>query len=435
MSAAASVMASTAEIPASPRKALAPVVLRYGLSASGPFCISLAHFAAALVFLHGFSRADFGLFSFALVLVPFCLSLSGALIGAPAAIGVRRGLMHESELATYLKTNLLLGAMAAVAVFLLTWVSRAAPALALMFGAYAGAMTLRWFARTLSYAQGPAARVLASDLLYAFVLLVGLFALKAIHDLTALHAAGLLLAAAAAGLGAFGRNFLVAQFRLSGLGALAGYRSIWLDLARWSALGVLLTEFTVNAHAYLVTFLCGPAAFAPLAAGALFIRPVQLVLAAIPDRERPIMARQLGRGDRAGVRRTVNHFRMAAGAVWIVTVTGSVALLLWIPQLVLRKGYDPAQALLVLAFFAAITAARSLRTPESVLLQSAGQFRPLAQASLWSSLVSLAATFVLLVAVGPVFSLAGILAGELVVTSRVLALSHRWLRESCPTSL
>ncbi|HEY6578354.1 MAG TPA: hypothetical protein VIY09_03455, partial [Rhizomicrobium sp.] len=210
------------------------------------------------------------------------------------------------------------------------------------------------------------------------------------------------------------------------------YKSIWLELARWSALGTVLTEMTVNAHAYLVTFLCGPAAFAPLAAGALFIRPVQLVLAAVPDRERPVMARQLGRGDRAGARRSVNQFRMAAGAVWLVTVTGSAALLLWFPQLILRKGYDPAQALVVLGFFAAITAARSLRTPESVLLQAGGQFRALADASLWASLVSLGATLALLLLVGPVISLAGILAGELVVTGRVLMLSRRWMRELCP---
>ena len=41
-------------------------------------------------------------------------------------------------------------------------------------------------------------------------------------------------------------------------------------------------------------------------------------------------------------------------------------------------------------------------------------------ASLTASLVSLAATFALLLFAGPIFSLAGVLAGELVVTTRVL---------------
>lgn len=427
-------MTIVADVPAVPGRGIAPIVWRYGLSAAGPFCISLAHFVAAIMFLHLFARADFGLFSFAMVLVAFCLSLSGALIGAPAAIGVRRGAMREDQLATYLSTNLLLGAMAAAAVSLLMLLSRAGFLLALLFGFYAGAMMLRWFARALAYAQGPAARVLASDLVYGVLLLAGLFALRAAQALTPMRAAALLLVAALLGLAAFGRRFLGTQIRFATLKALFGYQKIWLELARWSAAGVLLTEMTVNAHAYLVTFFCGPAAFAPLAAGALFIRPVQLVLAAIPDRERPIMARQLGCGDAAGARRSVNHFRIAAGAVWMATVAASTALLVWAPQLVLRKAYDPAQALLVLGFFAAITAARILRTPDSVLLQSAGQFRALARASLWSSLVSLAATLALLLAAGPVYSLAGILAGELVITSRVLTLSQKWLRQSCLAS-
>ncbi|MGH6877702.1 MAG: hypothetical protein ACREHV_10045, partial [Rhizomicrobium sp.] len=389
-----SCMPSGVEIPAAPKAGFAPILMRYGLSASGPVCISLAHFVAAIVFLRTFARAEFGLFSFALVIVPFCLSLSGALIGAPVAIAVRRGAIGKNELGTYLKTNLALGMLAAGCVFLLMRLSQPNWLLALVFGGYAGAMTLRWFARTLCYAKGSAVRVLVSDVLYGLVLLAGVFILRESHALTGMHAAELLFGAASMGLASFGPTYLGEQFKPSDLRAIAGYKPIWLELARWSALGVLLTELTVNAHAYLVTFLCGPAAFAPLAAGALFIRPVQLVLSAVPDRERPVMARQLGCGDGVGARHSVNQFRMAAGAVWLVTVTGSTALLLWFPQLVLRKGYDPAQALAVLAFFAAITAARSLRTPESVLLQAAGQFRALADASLWASIVSLGTTLV-----------------------------------------
>jgi len=412
-------------------KNLVGLVTRYGLSASGPVCISFAHFVAAIVCLRTFPHAAFGIFSFALVIVPFCLSLSGALIGAPAAIALRHHVLSGHELCTYLKTNLLFTLLAAMGVLLLMRLSRADWSLACLFAAYAGAMTLRWFARTLFYARGPAWRVLVSDLCYSLALLIGLFVLRGLHLLAAIGAAELLFGAACIGLLSFGWDYLVEQFDLSNMSAITGYIPIWRDLARWSALGVVLTELTVNAHAYLVTFLCGPAAFAPLAAGALFIRPIQLVLAAIPDRERPIMARQIGRGDHGGARHSVNQFRIAAGAVWLTTVIVSAALLLWFPHLVLKQGYDPSQALIVLGFFAAITAARTFRTPESVLLQAAGQFRGLASAGLVASLVSLGATFVLLLLAGPVFSLAGILAGELVVTARVLILSRDWMRGSC----
>jgi O-antigen/teichoic acid export membrane protein len=420
------------ELAAAPKSNLVQLVTRYGLSASGPVCISLAHFAAAFICLRAFPHAAFGLLSFALVVAPFCLSLSGALIGAPAAVALRRGSLTAEELGTYLKANLAFTLLVAGCVLLLMRFSHADWLLASLFAAYTAAMALRWFARTLFYARNAASRVLVSDLCYSLSLLAGLFLLRGLHLLTVVTAAEVLFGAALVALLSFGMRHLVEQFDLSNLAAIKGYGPIWLDLARWSAQGVVLTELTVNAHAYLVTFLSGPAAFAPIAAGALFIRPVQLVLAAIPDRERPIMARQLGRGDHAGARHSVNQFRMAAGAVWLATVIISVSLLLWYPQIVLRKEYDPSQALIVLAFFAAITAVRTLRTPESVLLQAAGQFRGLALASLAASLVSLGATFALLLLAGPIYSLAGVLAGELVVTARVLLLSRNWMRVSCP---
>jgi hypothetical protein len=431
MSSATCAVSAGSELATAPKRNLVGLITRYGLSASGPVCISFAHFIAAVICLRAFPHAAFGIFSFALIVTPFCLSLSGALIGAPAAIALRRETFSIVELDTYLKANLVFTLLAAGSVFTLMWLSRAGWLLAALFAAYAGVMTLRWFARTLFYARGAGARVLGSDLCYSLALLAGLFLFRSLYALSADTAAEVLLGSASVALLAFGADHLAEQFNFSGFGAIRGYAPIWLDLARWSALGVVLTELTVNAHAYLVTFLCGPAAFALIAAGALFIRPVQLVLAAIPDRERPIMARQLGRGDHAGARHSVNQFRMAAGAVWLATVMISAALLLWFPHLVLKKGYEPWQALIVFAFYAAITAARTFRTPESVLLQAAGQFRGLASASLVASLVSLAATAALVIFAGPVWSLGGVLAGEFVVTARVLMLSRNWMRVSC----
>jgi hypothetical protein len=409
--------------PALGRK-LAGVAFRYTLSTAGPICISAAHFIAALMFLHAFTRTEFGLFSFLLVIVPFCFSITGSMIGAPAAVAVRHGSMGPSLLATYLKTNLVLGAAAAICVCLLMRLSGAGWAFCVVSGAYGAVMTIRWFARTLAYARGPAWRVPISDVLYSGLLTAALLLERHFNRLTPVSAVEVLFLSCFVAWLSFGRRYMRDQIGAVFKGTLAGYRSIWNELARWSALGVVLTEFTANAHAYLVTFIAGPAAFAPLAVGALLMRPVQLVLAAIPDRERPVMARLLGSGNYAGARSSVNHFRIAAGAVWVLTATTAAGLLLWFPQLILRKGYDPSQALVVLGFFAAITAVRSFRTPESVLLQSAGAFRALAFACLWSSVASLAATFVLLLLAGPVFSLAGIVAGEIVVTLRVRSVAR-----------
>src|ERR1700691_4822602 len=98
-------------------RALARVELRYGLSSLGPIAVSAAHFAASLMFLRALAPAQFGLLSFLLVVVPFCLSASGALLGAPISTAIRQSAaIGPAELATYLKTNLLVAALAGVAV-------------------------------------------------------------------------------------------------------------------------------------------------------------------------------------------------------------------------------------------------------------------------------------------------------------------------------
>jgi len=374
---------------------LARTALRYALSSLGPVAVSAAHFAASLMFLRALPPAQFGLLSFLLVVVPFCLSASGALLGAPVSTALRRGaVIGQSELATYLKTNLLVAALAASIVFSLLMLSHADRGLSLLLAFYAGIMTLRWFARCLTYATDGPARPIAFAALCA--------------------------------LAVFGLSYLGKQVWPGRAGSLWRYGAIWRDLTRWSLLGVVLTEMTANAHAYLVTFISGPQAFAVLAVGSLLMRPASLVLSALPDLERPAMARRLAAGDPAGALRSVKEFRTATGAIWLLTVLLAGALLMWFPQLILKKGYDETQIVVVVAISAAIVAVRTLRMPESVFLQAAGEFRALAGASMWSSLTSIAATLGLLLLAGPVFSLIGILAGDLVMTARIFGLTRDW---------
>src|SRR5215471_4088968 len=65
------------------RQRLVQIAGRYSLSAIGPIAVSGAHFGASLMFLHRMSPREFGMFSFLLVVVPFCLSVSSGLLGAP----------------------------------------------------------------------------------------------------------------------------------------------------------------------------------------------------------------------------------------------------------------------------------------------------------------------------------------------------------------
>jgi len=200
-------------------------------------------------------------------------------------------------------------------------------------------------------------------------------------------------------------------------------------VTRWSLLGVVLTELTANAHAYFVTFLCGPKAFGLLALGSLFMRPASLVLSALPDIDQPLMTRRIALGDIRGALRVVKEFRTAAGAVLAVTVGLSVALMVWVPQLILKKGYDQTDVLIVLAIWIAITALRVVRTPEAVLVQATGNYPALARVSAWSCATSLLVTFALLCAWGPIVSLGGILAGEIAIALALFPMTRAWRRQ------
>lgn len=419
--------ADVAPVPASNLNKLVSVAGRYALSALGPVCISGAHFLAALLVLHTLSPVHFGFFSFVMTVVPFGISAASALIGAPTTIGIRnRGHVDEAELATFQKANLLLAALAFAGVLALLLASGLGLSASILFGLYGATMSLRWLGRVYAYATHAPGRAAASDALYGLLLVCGLVALHFLDRLTLAHAAMVLFMAAAASLLFFDRSYLRKQFAPSSAGRLAAYAPVWRDLTRWSLLGVAATEVTINAHAYFVTFFAGPGAFAILALGSLLMRPVAVVLSSLPDMERPVMARAIGEGNLGRAFRAVNEFRTAAAAILLVTILAAGALLLWFPNIVLKQGYDLHSAVIIVAIWAVIMTIRALRTPEAVFLQAAGEFQPLANIGIRASVVSLAATLALLFMFGPIASLLGIVAGEIVLTGGIFVQLHHW---------
>lgn len=274
-----------------------PALKRYGMSAGGPISTSGAHFLASLILLRTLPPAEFGLFAFVLVVVPFALSLSGAVIGASFVTDMSHGgVIAPGSLATHLKANLVVSVIAAVAVAAAMRVSDATPTTALFLGLYGGLMTVRLFGRTYGYASGQPLRVLFCDLTYSALLISGLVVLLAMGALTMAHVAAVLAGSALLCQLALGRAHFGRQLRPGRAGTLMDYAGHWRDMARWAFAGVVLTEFTANAHAYIVTFVAGSKAFALLALGALALRPASLVLSSLPDIELPRIAIKIGEG-------------------------------------------------------------------------------------------------------------------------------------------
>jgi len=400
---------------------------RYGLSASGPVATSGAHFLASLLFVRNLSAASFGLFSFVLVIVPFAMSMTASLLVIP----VTRSLTQSPEqraavVASCMKMNALLALATTLAVFLLLLLAHAELLAALLLGLFGGAFTFRWFVRSFAFVEGRAKTAVACDLIYALVLIGGLGLLAWQHKLS-LSAGGLcLLLAALASMAPAGRNFFAVQWSALFNGRLGLYANIFRDVTRWSLTGVVLTEMTVNAHAYLVTFISGPGSFAVLALGMLLMRPASLVQSALPDLERPRMTRQIAARDWPGLTRTRQEFAAGLILMLVVTMVLDAGLLGWFPSLVLKKGYAFNSAVIVTLISAVIMAVRALRTPPAVQMQAVGTFRELAVIGTKSSVISLIATLGLLLAFGPIASLCGVLCGEVAILTETRKLMRRW---------
>jgi hypothetical protein len=419
---------SAAPASAPPRlPALLAKAWRYGLTTSGTIATSAAHFLASLIFVRNLATGDFGLLSFALVLVPFAMSA----IGSTAVIPVTCSLAEPEEsrartAAICIKLNLLLTLAITLIVFAALVVAHAAPLPALVLGLFGGFAGLRWFARCFAYVQGDLGRAVASDWAYALVLALSLGALMLAGRITLLSGAASFLAAGLAGMLPLGTAFFRAQWAAWKEGRLRDYAPIFRDLTRWSLLGVFFTEVTVNAHAYLVTFFSGSGAFALLALGMLMMRPISLVQGALPDLERPAMARAIAAKDYADLARTEGDFRLALLAVWVGSLALALLLLLVWPELLLRKGYALDDAVTVTLISAAIMMIRNFRTPPAVKLQAAGEFKALAGIGTKSCAVSVLGTLIMLAAFGPVASLLGIAAGESVILFEVVRLARQW---------
>ncbi|MES2474054.1 MAG: hypothetical protein V4601_14570 [Pseudomonadota bacterium] len=401
---------------------------RYTLSASGPVATSGAHFLISFIFMREMFAHQFGLFSFVMVIVPFCMSMIAAALSLPITRSLdKAGIPDAVIVATSLKLNILLSAFAMLIVGGALLFVGAPSSVALMMGLYGGVMSCRWFLRCFANNQGKVKRAVASDLIYAGGLLAAIAVMELTQHVDLTTGATLMLVSALVGLVPFGFKLLVRD-HLAALrhGSLAAYGLTFRDLTRWSLLGVVLTEVTVNAHAYLVTFLSGPGPFALLALGQLLMRPISLVQGTLPDIERPVMTRAIKAEDESKLSRVTREFRFALLAVWLGTVALAAGLLLWWPELLLKNHYAATDVIQVTAITAAIMLARNFRAPLATLLQAAGEFKALARISSITSVISILATLALLLTLGPIASLGGILLGELVTWYRCHCLVAEW---------
>ena len=407
-----------------------PRLRRYAIAFIGPASTAGTHFLLSLVALRLLPAGPFGHFSFLMVVSQFAIGIWSALFCAPLPVIMADGDARRRE--RLLEAALIANLVALIPftlVFFLVGATTSLPKLAaLFFAAFAAMSLLRWFARANSYAKGALLPVLISDLTYTLVLLFGLamvflFRLSAAEWLT-----GFMLLAAGVATATFGgRGF---HWHLPGhwLERLRAYPMIWRSHSGWSLLGVLTTEATINAQAYIVTLLSGPGAFALLVASALLTRPVTVMLGALGEYERAQMAREIAARDVRGLRRSLQFFRLVMIGVWLATALAITAVFLFVPRLVFPAQYRLSDLVAGSVMWMAVMLVRALRQPDSAMMQGAGQFKVLARASCWSALCSVVGVLAITLSFGPLWSILGILAGELVFGAHLWPAARAWQR-------
>lgn len=389
---------------------------RAALGSAGPLVVAAAQFAAAILVWTFGSAAEFGLFSLLLVFVQLSFGLSNALVGAPLAVIQANADASRKRNAILAVHGLFLAALALLCFGPILFLA-ASPGQAALFACFAVVANLRWAARAWALAEENIAQSARSDFSYAAatVALIPITVLQNATIVTAVVAA--LAVANLVSLASTSRAFITAQAQAIASPELQHYRTaIWPEQARWATLGVVTTEASSNAHAYIVAAMFGPAGFAILAFGALFWRPLTVVLSALTQIDRARFARRIDSGQGSSL---IARGLPIVATAWLgnALLAGGVLLLFAGP--ITAKGYDSALVAAIVAGWALIMALRAARNPLSTFLQAGRRFRQLAWCSVISAIVSVTSVG-LFANLGASFTLLGVLVGEAVLLALVI---------------
>ena len=383
-------------------------------STSGPLILAFANFAAA-VQLQQLAAADkFGLYAFAQVAVGLGLGLSNALFGSPMVVALAR--RDESShliagsfgLACWVVT-----ACVATAVLSLLMIAGASPAEGGVFFGLAVLISVRWFLRALQLANGNTSAALRSDAANGLCLIVLVVALFFLAPVTLVTTALIQIVAAFIGIAALGSGVLPV-IRKSFAAGPGRFLTAFRDHGRWALTGVITTEATSNIHAYLVTLFLGSAAFAPIAAISLYLRPAIVILAGLTQFERPRMATLITAGASSSLTDAVQFFRTTAIFAGAGNVALALVIVFFFPALINRADYSAGETQTAALIMSVVVLLRCLQAPESAVLQAAGEFRRLAYITLFSGpcTVALAAILLNLFQQSAAHTLVAIMVGE-----------------------
>ena len=391
--------------------------------------LSGINFAIGLSFIRLTDKTDYGLYTQFFALLLLSQATQNALSNAPlVSIGARRRARGMQAMAAHLfrmqtVASLGLAIIAFSGVHLSVGIGllpELPTALALPFAAAIIGQWVREFARKYSFIRLEPGRALATDTLFAVLLLILLLAGIAMDQFGTAWV-----------LGAMGLSHLIAGMvelqhaRLKPLSAHGHWRpqlsAAW-EKSRWSLPSVIVGWGSNYSFVYVVAAIGGVAAAAEISAARLLMMPAGLVVIAWCNTFSPRIARWVGARDFSTLRRIVSY-SLAALVLIILGYAGVLALsfdllITWV------IGADYASVLGMSMWWALYFCVNAIRKIGNACLVGDGRFRELFHYSWITFVIGLPATVALTLQFGSVGSIIGLIVTE--VLEIALTWMHGW---------
>lgn len=400
---------------------------RYLAALSGSAGSSGAQFLLTLALLQRLSAEQFAQFAFLWLVAQFIWAIGGSLFAAPLARIASghsgRSLSEAWHAVTWMQ--LAFAGLAMVGSFCLALLVGSDSTAASVFASLVLIGALRLHARVAAYARSGQRSVVIADTLFTLSVVILTVAAYLSSTPTPMAAYAILVAGNFLGLLPLARTLGYGRRLPRPRRIVVSFGDVWSRYSSWSLLGVVATEVTANAHSYIVTLTLGPAAFGPIAASAVLIRPGMVALNALSEFERARMARLLAADRRTDMIRARRLFRTVAFALWTATAVLTYLVLQFALQLVFAPSYSTAALTTGAWLWVTILLIRALYLPEAIEMQASGDFAALAWPKIWTAPLSVAAVALLLLIAEPVWSMLAICISEAIAALLLLRAHNR----------
>ena len=389
---------------------------RYTLAVGAQALVSGFHFVLNLVLVRQISQYDYGIFAFAFVLAMFAQAINNALISTPLTVYtpvLKDTVVRDQQEKMLSVVNLVFCAALMLIGLLYVPFSQLETTTLISISIFVSVYAARHYSRSFGYARLRPMVTATGDATYMISGMIILGTMIALNPRP--HVGSILIALACANLIAI----VVENLLLHGKQALDQLRGSWSDYghiweqSRWALAGAVTTLFMGQAHSLIIVKSHGPAAFAPLAAGAVLFGPVRVALMTWQNMVKPEMAVALSENRISEVRSQMKRTTILMAVAMLCVVIALVIMWPWINDFLYAKRYASEPMALIVALWAAITLCSASYTPLSAALQALKDFKALAMGSIYASVIAAVSVLFLLHYYAPETTLWGIVLAEL----------------------